>query len=80
MALMYLGRSGVMGSVSAHILPVWLKARQVSYGGGIGGGIMTAESISASRAAVRSKSQHGENMKGGKLLRRSGLAQPCALT
>lgn len=50
------------------------------YGGGIGGGIMTAESISASRAAVRSKSQHGENMKGGKLLRRSGLAQPCALT
>lgn len=32
-ALMYLGRSGVMGSVSAHILPVWLKARQVSSDG-----------------------------------------------
>lgn len=47
--LMYPGRSGVMGSVSAHILPAWLGARQVLSGcGGGGGGIMTAESISAS--------------------------------
>lgn len=43
------------------------------YGGGIGGGIMTAESISASRAAVRSKSQHGENMKGGEAAAPLGL-------
>lgn len=32
--LMYLGRSGVMGSVSAHILPAWLRARQVLSGCG----------------------------------------------
>ncbi len=60
MLLMYLGRSGVMGSVSAHILPAWLRARQVLSGcggGGGRGGIMTAESISASRDGVRSKSR-----------------------
>lgn len=36
--LMYLGRSGVMGSAAAHILPAWLRARQVLSGCGGGGG------------------------------------------
>lgn len=78
MLLMYLGRSGVMGSASAHILPAWLRARQVlsgcgRRGGWVGGGgamIMTAESISARQDGVRSKSQCGENIK-GELLSRS---------
>lgn len=36
--LMYLGRSGVVGSVSAHILPARLRARQVLSGCGGGRG------------------------------------------
>lgn len=60
--LMHLRGSGVVGSVSAHILPAWLGARQVLSGRcqrGPGGGVMTAESISTSRDGVRSKSRHG---------------------
>lgn len=34
--LMYLEGSGVIGSVSAHILPAWLRARQVLSGCGDG--------------------------------------------
>lgn len=62
MTLMYLDGSGVIGSVSAHILPAWLWDRQVLSGcgeeaGRAGGGIMTAESIRTSRDGVRSKSR-----------------------
>lgn len=76
MLLMFLGRSGVIGSVSAHILPAWLRARQVLSGcggRGGGGGIMTAESISASRDGVRSKSRCvcvcGGGIRGGAAMR-----------